>query len=123
MKSLTMLCMLIMLTGCTYTTHMNTGNQFSSDKVALIQKQKTTDKELIALLGQPTTKTVISETDVKWIYSYTDGSASAQAFTAKTTSNFTVHTLDILIRDGVVLNFVENHAPVNTNLQTQSGLN
>ncbi|KPN78872.1 hypothetical protein AEA42_01150 [Shewanella sp. Sh95] len=120
MKLIGMIAVLLTLSACTYTSNMNVGTNFSSEQAAKIVKNKTTDSELVALLGQPQVKTVINETDVKWIYSYTEGSASTQALTMKTTSDFTIHTLDILLRNGIVLNFAETHTPMNMNLNTQS---
>lgn len=101
---------------CTYTSNVNTGTSFTTEQVSKIVKGSTTEARLVELLGQPQVKTVLNEKDVKWVYSYTEGSASAQAFTMKTTSNFTTHTLDILVRDGVVLNFAETHSPLNVNM-------
>lgn len=112
----------ILLSACTYTSNMNMGNNFSSEQTTKISKGKTTEAELVSMFGQPSVKTVINETDVKWIYTYTEGSSSAQAFTLKVTSNFTTHTLDLLLRDGVVLNFAETHTPMNMNLNTQSSI-
>lgn len=122
MKKVIFLAVAIALTGCTYTTQMTSGNQYPAYKVVEIQKGKSTEQDLIRLFGQPTTKSVINEHDVKWIYSYTEGSASTQAYTMKTTSNFVLHTLDILMRDGVVLNYAESASPVNTSLQTKETL-
>ncbi|WP_445946238.1 hypothetical protein [Shewanella sp.] len=122
MKLIWILVPLLALSACTYTSNMNVGTNFSSEQAAKITKGKTTEAELVILLGQPQIKTVINETDVKWIYSYTEGSASAQAFTMQTTSDFTTHTLDILLRDGVVLNFAETHTPTNMNISTQSSI-
>ena len=114
---------LLLVSACTYTSSMNSGTSFTPKQVSLIKKGITDEVSLVNLLGQPQVKTVISETDVKWIYTYTEGSASAQAFTMKTTSNFTTHMLDILVRDGVVINFAETHTPVNYNINTSSSLN
>lgn len=122
MKFIWMFAALLTLSACTYTSNMNVGTNFSPEQAAKIIKGKTTEADLVNLLGQPQIKTVINETDIKWIYSYTDGSASAQAFTMKTTSDFTTHTLDILVRDGVVLNFAETHTPMNMTINTQSSV-
>lgn len=122
MKFIWMFATLLALSACTYTSNMNVGTNFSSEQAAKIVKGKTTEADLVNLLGQPQMKTVINETDIKWIYSYTEGSASAQAFTMKTTSDFTTHTLDILIRNGVVLNFAETHTPTNMNINTKSSI-
>ncbi|TCN87880.1 hypothetical protein [Shewanella fodinae] len=122
MKFTWMFAALLTLSACTYTSNMNVGTNFSSEQAAKIIKGKTTEAELVGLLGQPQIKTVINETDVKWVYSYTEGSASAQAFTMKTTSDFTTHILDILLRNGVVLNYAETHTPTNMTISTQSSV-
>ncbi|MCE9791639.1 hypothetical protein LZ659_08525 [Shewanella indica] len=122
MKIIGIFTALITLSACTYTSNMNVGTNFSSEQVAKIAKGKTAEADLVNLFGQPQVKAVINETDVKWIYSYTEGSASAQAFTMKTTSDFTTHTLDILLRNGVVVNFAETHAPTNMTINTQSSI-
>ncbi|MBZ4680459.1 MAG: hypothetical protein JG763_3088 [Shewanella sp.] len=122
MKFIWIFAALLALSACTYTSNMNVGTNFSSEQAAQIIKEQTTEAELVNLLGQPQVKTVINDTDVKWIYSYTEGSASAQAFTMKTTSDFTTHTLDILLRNGVVVNFAETHAPTNMTINTQSSI-
>jgi outer membrane protein assembly factor BamE (lipoprotein component of BamABCDE complex) len=100
------------LTGCTYTSHVSTGTPFPLDKVSQIKKGQTTKQQLEGLFGQPFSKSIINETDEKWLYSYVDGSASAQAFTMKTTSVMTQHTLDILLSNGVVINFAETNSPL-----------
>jgi outer membrane protein assembly factor BamE (lipoprotein component of BamABCDE complex) len=122
MKQILLIALVLGLAGCTYTNEMKTGTPFDSYKVVQIQKGKTTEQNLVTMFGQPTTKAVLNEHDMKWIYSYTDGSASAQMFTAKTTSNFTMHMLDILIRDGVVINYAETNSPINTTLNSKTSL-
>jgi outer membrane protein assembly factor BamE (lipoprotein component of BamABCDE complex) len=125
MKKLGMLTLALsmMLSACTYTSNVNVGKNFSKEQAAQIVKGKTTEGELIVLLGEPQMKSVLNETDVKWVYYYTDGTASAQAFTMKTTSDMTTHMLDILIRNGVVLNLAETHSPINVNMNTATSVN
>lgn len=101
--------------GACATSHYTAGRDFSSAGVASITKGKTTTTELKALFGEPYTKSAVSETDEKWIYTYTSGSAHAQSYvvTMKVTTTGTQKTLDVLIRDDVVINytFSEGHAP------------
>ncbi len=103
---------LTLITGCVYTSNYEVGKAFDEEKVSQIVKGKTTETELISMFGQPFTKAVVSDTDSKWVYSYSKGSASAQAFTMKTESNMKMSTLDILVRDGVVINYAFTSGPV-----------
>ncbi|HDS0940095.1 TPA: hypothetical protein QDZ12_003371 [Pseudomonas putida] len=97
------------------TSHYTAGRDFPSASVASITKGKTTTAELKALFGEPYTKSAVSETDEKWVYTYSSGSAHAQSYvvTMKVTTTGTQKTLDVLIRDDVVINytFSEGSAP------------
>ena len=57
--------------------------------------------------GEPFTKTVISETEEKWIYTYGSGTATAQSYvlTTKVESKGNQKTLDVLLKNGIVTNF------------------
>ncbi|AKJ41806.1 hypothetical protein [Pragia fontium] len=101
-----------LITGCVYTSSYEVGKAFDEEKVSQIVKGKTTEAELLSMFGQPFAKSVISETDSKWVYSHSKGSASAQAFTMKTESNMNMSTLDILVRDGIVVNYAFTSGPV-----------
>ena len=104
---------IMVLTGCTYTNSYDTGTKISSENVNKIVKGKTTEAELIAMFGQPFSKSVVSENEMKWIYAHNSVSASAQAFTMKTTSSSEMTTLDILLKDGVVVNYAFTKTPIN----------
>lgn len=112
MVSLTVL----LLSGCA-TSSYSVGENFASENVSQIIKGKTTSDELIALLGEPYSKTVLSDTDEKWLYMYSEGQAEAQSYIVsmdvKTTG--TQKVLDVLISDGVVVNFAytEGENPYN----------
>jgi hypothetical protein len=107
----------LVLGGCA-TSHFTAGRDFSSASVASITKGKTTTAELKSLFGEPYAKSAVSETDEKWIYTYTNGSAHAQSYvvTMKVTTTGTQKTLDVLIRNDVVINytFSEGLAPGST---------
>ncbi len=63
----------VALGGCA-TSHYTAGRDFPSASVASITKGKTTTTELKSLFGEPYAKSAVSETDEKWIYTYTNGS-------------------------------------------------
>lgn len=118
-KVILLLAILMPLSGCVYKSNVDYGTQFTSEQINQIQKKITTKSDLLKIFGEPTIKSVISETGEKWVYSYTGGSASAQAFTMKTTSDMSTHMLDILIENDVVVNFAETNTKhkMNTSLQ------
>ena len=97
---------IFLLVGCA-TSSFQVGNDFSSANVSKIVKGKTTSNEMISLFGEPFTKSVISATDEKWIYMYSNGTAKAQSYivTMKVETTGSQKTLDVLITDGVVSNF------------------
>ena len=97
------------LYGCTYTSKVDYGTQFTAEQVSKIKKNVTTKADLIGIFGEPAVKSVLNETDEKWVYTYTGGTASAQAYTMKTSSNISTHMLDILIKSDVVVNFAETN--------------
>ncbi|ROM18404.1 hypothetical protein BK643_05860 [Pseudomonas protegens] len=104
--------MCLALGGCA-TSNFTAGRDFSSANVASITKGKTTTAELKSLFGEPYAKSPVSETDEKWIYTYTNGSAHAQSYvvTMKVTTTGTQKTLDVLIRNDVVINYTFSEGP------------
>ncbi len=97
---------ILSLSGCA-TSSYSVGKDFSSENISQIVKGKTTSKEMVTLFGQPYSKTVISATDEKWIYMYSKGTATAQSYivTMDVKTTGTQKMLDVLITDGVVVNF------------------
>lgn len=100
------------LSGCA-TSSYSVGKNFASENVAQIIKGKTTSEELLVLLGEPYTKTVLSASDEKWIYMHSEGTTKAQSYIVsmdvKTTG--TQKMLDVLISNGVVANFAYTEGP------------
>lgn len=94
------------LNGCA-TSSYSVGKNFPSENVSKIIKSKTTSEDMISLFGEPYTKTVISASDEKWIYMYSESKAKAHNYLVtmdiKTTG--TQKMLDVLITNGVVANF------------------
>lgn len=104
--------MCLALGGCA-TSHFTAGRDFSSANIASITKGKTTTAELKSLFGEPYAKSPVSETDEKWVYTYTNGSAHAQSYvvTMKVTTTGIQKTLDVLIRNDVVINYTFSEGP------------
>ena len=65
------------------------------------------------MFGEPYAKSAVSEADEKWICTYTNGSAHAQSYvvTMKVTTTGTQKTLDVLIRNDVVINYTFSEGP------------
>lgn len=106
-RSLTIVSLVIFsLSGCA-TSSYSVGKNFSSENVSQIVKGKTTSQEMIALFGEPYSKTVISATNEKWIYIHSEGKAEAQSYiiTMDVKTTGTQKTLDVLITNGVVVNY------------------
>lgn len=116
---LIILCSVFVLTGCATSTY-KFGTDFSSENVSKIVKGETTSSDLLYLFGQPFTKSVISETDEKWVYSYSETSAKAQSyvFSMDVKTSGVMKSLDVLVRDGVVINFAYTEGPIPSSMTT-----
>ncbi len=108
------------LAGCA-TASYSVGKDFSSSDVQKIVKGETTSQELITLFGEPFTKTVISDEDEKWVYTYSRGVSEAQSYviTMKVKTTSESKTLDVLVRNGVVINFAYNEGSAPYSLQVE----
>ncbi len=113
MKKYIILLSILFLTGCVYSGAYTVGKNFDSEQVRNIKKNETTKADLIRILGEPFSKDTLDANQEKWIYTYTEGEASAQAFTMKTTSTGTRKTLDIILKDDTVVNFTFLESPLN----------
>ena len=115
MRTLTaiLLSIFVVLSGCA-TSSYSTGRDFDSSSVNQIIKGETAKADLLQMLGQPFSKTVISENEEKWIYMYSSGTAKAQSyfFTMKVESTGQQKMLDILLCDGIVTNYTYNEGPM-----------
>lgn len=92
------------LSGCVYRSTAHAGKDFDETKATQIVSNKTTDADLIRLLGEPVKKEVVSDHEVKWVYEYVTSNAAVRMFSAKPKVDVTKKTLEILVRDGVVVN-------------------
>jgi hypothetical protein len=122
MRALTAILVSIffVLVGCA-TSSYSTGKDFDSSLVNQIVKAKTTKADLLQMFGQPFSKTVISENEEKWIYMYSSGTVKAQSYvlTMKVESTGQQKMLDILLRDGIVVNYTYNEGPMPGSLSVQ----
>ena len=100
--------------GCVYRSTAHSGRDFDETKSSQIVSGKTTEADLVRLLGEPVKKEVVSETEVKWIYEYVTSSAAVRVFSANPKVDVKKKTLEALVRNGVVVNFaLTNPGPTN----------
>lgn len=121
-KSIAASFIVFILAGCTYSNSFENGTPIAAENVNKIVKGKTTEIELIGMFGQPFAKSVVSANESKWVYVHTTGTASAQAFTMKTSSNAEQEMLDLLLKDGVVVNYAYTKTPLNPSYKSSTSL-
>jgi hypothetical protein len=110
---------LALTVGCATSTY-TFGRDFPGESANQITKGKTTSADLVKIFGEPFSKNVISATEEKWVYSYGSSTSSAQSYviTMKVKTTGQQKTLDVLLKNGVVVNYVFNEGPMimgNTN--------
>lgn len=96
----------VALIGCASKT-IKSGRDFDVAKIASIQKGVTTSDDLARLLGQPYRKSVQSADVVVWNYFWKKGTATTTqgADGPVVTSQGEKRTLEVLIRNGVVVDY------------------
>ncbi|EMZ5812248.1 hypothetical protein ACSPJ8_002440 [Klebsiella aerogenes] len=92
------------LSGCVYRSTAHSGRDFDETKATQIVPGKTTEADLIKNIGEPMKKEIVGDHEVKWIYEYVTSNAAVRVFSAKPKVDVTKKTLEVLIRDGVVVN-------------------
>ncbi|AOF53681.1 hypothetical protein BKG91_11665 [Rodentibacter caecimuris] len=105
------------------------GNDFNENLVPKIIKGKTTEQQLIAMFGEPNMKLVLNEKDTKWNYFHTKMQFESPTYMTGSLSDFQnnikqssmTKTLDILVRNGKVLNYALQKADptIKTNTKTK----
>lgn len=103
----------LMVSSCA-TSNYSVGRDFPADKVSQITKGETTADEILSWFGQPFSKGTISATEEKWVYSYVEG--RAKAVVGSVTSTGTTKTLDVLIENGIVVNYTFSEAPMSSSV-------
>lgn len=103
-KIIMVLCLAISVSGCVFKSTAHNGRDFDESKATQIVSSKTKESDLLRLLGEPVRKEVVGDHEVKWIYEYVTSNAAVRMFSAKPKVDVTKKTLEILLRDGVVVN-------------------
>jgi|APSaa5957512535_1039671.scaffolds.fasta_scaffold131352_1 predicted PilT family ATPase len=103
----------VVFTGCVTSTY-TMGNNFTKNDITKIIKGKTGTSELIEVFGEPSMKIAISENEENWHYNHTTSTANSSGFIfIKVKSKVTSKTLNVLIKDNIVINYtitnVENN--------------
>jgi hypothetical protein len=102
----------VVLVGCASKT-ITSGREFDVAKIGEIKKGVTTSDELAALLGQPFGKTVQSADAMVWNYMWKKGKATTTQGSngPMVTSQGDKKTLEVMIRNGVVVNYIYQDDP------------
>ena len=102
----------VSLIGCATRTYIS-GNDFDTSKVAEIKKGVTTSDELVSLLGKPFDKSVKSEDEVVWSYIWykTTSKTSMGWSSPNIVTDGYEKKLQVLIKNGVVVNYVLDEGP------------
>ncbi len=88
--------------------HYSVGKDFDETLIPRIEKNRTTQEELLAMFGEPYVKSILSEQEQKWLYHYESGSLKAQSFVLITkvkTIASRKKVLKVLLRDGIVVDY------------------
>ncbi len=107
---LSLIC--VALIGCATRT-TTTGREFDTSKVGDIKKGTTTSDELVGLLGQPFSKSVKSEDEVIWNYSWVKATSTTSMgwSSPNIRTEGTKKNLEVLIKNGVVVNYTLDEGP------------
>lgn len=113
---------LFILQGCA-TLNYSYGRDFNSDNIKSIVKTTTTTAELENLVGTPFSKTLINENDEKWLYIYSNGTSKAQnyVFTMNVKTTGQQKMLDVLVRNGIVINYAYTEGGTPFKYDVESG--
>jgi outer membrane protein assembly factor BamE (lipoprotein component of BamABCDE complex) len=97
------------VSGCA-TSNFTAGRDFNIENVKEIVKGETTTDDLLSLFGEPYSKTVMSNTDEKWFYFYTNTTSKATSYIVSmdVETSGTQKALDVLISEGTVSNYTFN---------------
>ena len=108
------------LGGCVTRT-TTAGSEFDASKITSIKKGVTTSDELVGLLGKPLSKSVKSEDEVLWTYSWVK--ATSKTSMGWTSPNVTTggykKNLEVLIKNGTVVNYTYDEGPFH--IETREG--
>jgi|TergutMp193P3_1026864.scaffolds.fasta_scaffold18254_2 outer membrane protein assembly factor BamE (lipoprotein component of BamABCDE complex) len=101
---------LTMLFGaCAPTPKATIGTPIDKAKVDLIVKNQTSAEEIVEMFGQPMNKVLVGEQE-QWMYVYQDVNSKVGFTSIETSGRY--QKLDVFIKDGVVVNYLHNDAPL-----------
>ncbi|MDF7667111.1 outer membrane protein assembly factor BamE [Orbaceae bacterium ESL0727] len=100
-----------LLTACSQTNLVEQGTPLSKEKVSKITEGVTTESQLRALFGEPTSKTVVNTNATQWTYKYVRKTSTMNALFGETQYNIIEGTLDAVVTKGIVtwFNYNENN--------------
>ncbi len=92
---------------------MTVGRDINSGLVQAIQKGTTTSQQIEGWFGSPDMKSAVSATEEKWVYHYTQvtSTATGSVFNMEVKGTGIKKMLDLLIKDGIVLNYTYTEGP------------
>jgi len=111
--ALFILAVCVVVTGCTTTTTTTIGRDFDATKISEITKGKTSANELSAMLGLPFRKTVKSESDIEWVYSWVQFTRRVEPGWSAGNTHVVGNKkeLIVLLRNDIIVNFAYDAAP------------
>ncbi|WP_159565909.1 hypothetical protein [Budvicia diplopodorum] len=110
------------ISGCVYRSTVQAGKDFDHNQISKIVKGETTEGQLASLFGQPVKKEVVSGNEVKWIYEKVESTAAVRMFSAKPKVDTKRKALEVLIKDGKVINYAFTDTTTDNVIQTTSSL-
>ena len=109
-KIIVILGIAILILGCAPKTQSVMGSMIDPIKVEAIQKNVTTADQIVQNFGPPMNKAMVDGGET-WTYMfYSSESSTTSLTTAQVTGR--QQKLDLLIKDGIVVNYVYNDGPV-----------
>lgn len=93
-----------LLSGCVFRSTAHSGKDFDETKAPQIIAKKTTESDLLRIMGEPQRKEVVNDHEVKWVYEYVTSNAAVRMFSAKPKVDVTKKVLEVLVSNGVVVN-------------------
>lgn len=105
MKKILFFITVLFLSACSQTHNSEQGTPFDETKVKQIVEGSTTEAQLLRLLGEPASKTVVNGSDAKWVYTYTKKASTSHTLIGETSYTIEERTLDVIVSNGVVMNY------------------
>ena len=98
------------LGACAPKSQMTLGTPIDQAKVNSIVKGQTTAQETVAMFGQPMNKALVGDQE-QWMYMYQDVNTKTKMTAGTVQASGQYQKLDVMIKDGIVVNYLFNDAP------------